>query len=88
MKKAILYEIIAAVLMTLGAVVLVCVYWTILDPILYRLDSHQWRTPVSRYVIGTPISLLILSASWYFNRKAQKLKRDEKDGEHEQKPSA
>jgi len=39
---------------------------------------------VSRYILGTPFSLLILSGAWYFNRKAQKLKRDEKDSKHEQ----
>ena len=33
---------------------------------------------MSRYVIGTPIAVLTLSAAWYFNRKAQKLKRAEK----------
>jgi len=43
---------------------------------------------MSRYIFGTPVSLLILLGAWHFNRKARKLKTDEKDGEHEQKRTA
>ena len=88
MKKSVPYEIIAATLMMLGAVLLVWVYYPNINPIQYRIDSHQERPPMSRYVCGTPVSLLILVGAWYFNRKARRFKRDEKVGEHEQKPSA
>ena len=88
MKKTVSYEIVAAIMMMLGAVLLVAVYYPVINPIQYRIDSHQDTAPLSRYIFGTPISLLILWGAWHFNRMARRLKRDEKDGEHEQKPSA
>ena len=88
MKKSVPYEIVAATMMMLGAVLLVFVYYPNINPVQYRFDSHQESAPMSRYIIGTPVSLLVLLVAWYFNRKARKLKRDEKDGKHEQKPPA
>jgi glycerol uptake facilitator-like aquaporin len=88
MKKSIPYEIVAAVSAMLGAVLLVFVYYPVINPIRYRIDSHHETAPLSRYILGTPVSLLILSGAWYFNRKAQRRKRDEKDVKHDQKPSA
>ncbi|MDB6067987.1 MAG: hypothetical protein JWR26_4195 [Pedosphaera sp.] len=86
MKKSIPYEIIAAVSAMLGAVLLVFVYYPIINPIQFGIDNHQGTAPLARYILGTPVSLLILSGGWYFNRKAQKLKRDEIDSQQGQKP--
>ena len=84
MRKSIPYEIVAAVSAMLGAVLLVFTYYPVINPIQYRFDNHHELAAVSRYILGTPFSLLILSGAWYFNRKAQGLKRDEKDSKHEQ----
>jgi uncharacterized membrane protein YidH (DUF202 family) len=88
MKKTVPYEAIAAIMMIFGAFLLVAVYFPVINPGQYRLESHQEAVPLSRYIIGTPISLLILGGAWHFNRKAQRMKRDEKDAEHDHKPSA
>jgi len=81
MQKSFPYEIVAVVLALLGAFLLVAVYYPVINPGQFKLDSHQEDAPLSRYILGTPISLLILSASWYFNRKAQRLKRESKDSD-------
>jgi hypothetical protein len=88
MKKSLSCEILAAVTAMVGVVLLVFTYYPIINPIQYRIDNHRETAPVSRFILGTPVSLLMLSGAWYFNRKTQKLKRDQKDGEHEQKPSS
>jgi hypothetical protein len=88
MKKSIPYEILAMTSAMVGAVLLVFTYYPVINPIQYRIDNHRETAPVSRYILGTPVSLLILSGAWYLNRKTQKLKRDEKDSKHDQKPSA
>src|SRR6266852_9870150 len=82
MRKSVPFEIVGAVSAMLGAVLLVFTYYPVINPIRYRIDNHHEPAPVSRYILGTPVSLLILSGAWYFNRKAQKLKRDEKDSKH------
>lgn len=78
MKKYLQYEIVAAILMMFGAVLLVAVYFPLINPIQYRLDSHQEAAPLSRYILGTPVALLILWSAWHFNRKARGLKPDER----------
>jgi hypothetical protein len=78
MKKSVLYEILAITLMMVGAVLLVTVYYPNINPVQYRIDNHNEPASLGRYIIGTPISLLILSGSLYFNGLARKLKRDEK----------
>jgi hypothetical protein len=78
MKKFVPYEIVAAIMMMFGAVLLVAVYFPVINPEQYRLESHQETASLSRYIVGTPISFLILGGAWYFNRKARRLKRDEK----------
>ena len=88
MKKSIPYELIAATLMMVGVVLLVFTFYPNINPIQYQIDNQQETAPMSRYIFGTPVSLLILAAAWYFNRAAQRLKRVEKDGKPEQKSSA
>ena len=88
MKKSVRFEILAATSMMVGAVLLVFVFYPNINPIQYRIDNHQQAAPMSRYILGTPISFLILAGAWYFNRKAQKLKRDEKAAKHDEKLSA
>jgi hypothetical protein len=88
MKKSISYEIVAAVSAMLGAVLLVFTYYPVINPIQYEIDSHRETAPWSRYILGTPVSILILLGTWHCNRKAQQLKRDERDSKREQKPSA
>lgn len=78
MRKSLPNEIIAAVSALLGALILVAVYYPILNPIQYEIDSKQDLPSAGHYLIVTPIPLAILWASWRFNRKAQQLKREEK----------
>jgi hypothetical protein len=88
MKKSIQYEILATTSAIVGAVLLASTYSPVINPIQLRIDDGLVTTPMSRYIIGTLVSLLILSGAWYFNCKTQKLKRGEMDSKHEQKPSA
>jgi hypothetical protein len=88
MRKSLPYEIIAAVSAIVGAGILVAVYFPLLNPGQYRIETHQEMPSVVYYIVATPIPLLILGAAWYCNRKAQRMKRDEKDAEHAHKPSA
>jgi hypothetical protein len=75
MKKHQFYEAIGITLAMPGAVLLVAVFYPLINPIQYQLDSHGNHPPLSRYVIGTLISLLLVAAGWHYNRRAQKLKR-------------
>lgn len=81
MRKSLPYEIIAAVSAMLGALVLVSVYYPVLNPIQYKIDSHEDLPSVGHYIIMTPIPLAILWVSWKLNRKAQQLKQEEKQPE-------
>lgn len=75
MRKSVPYEIIAAILLTLGAVLLVVVWFPVINPAQYEMLSHQESPPLARYLVGTPVALLVLARAWYFNRKARTLKR-------------
>jgi len=75
MKKSLPCEIIAAVLAMLGALILVAVYYPLLNPIQFKIDSHEELPSAGYCIFMTPIPLAILCGSWYFNRKAQQLKR-------------
>lgn len=83
MKKSAPYETVAAISAMLGAILLVFTYYPVINPIQYRLDNDKESASPSRYIFGTPASILILSGSWFFNLKARRLKRDEKDSHHE-----
>jgi H+/Cl- antiporter ClcA len=84
MRKSIPYEILSAISAIVGAFILVGIYYPLLNPVQYGIDSHEDSPSVWFYIIATPFPLVILAASWYFNRKAQRMKRDE----HDHKPSA
>ena len=85
MKKSIPYEILAMTTAMLGVVLLVFTYYPVINTIQYRFDNPREIAPFSRFILGTPVSLLILSGAWHLNRKTQKLKRDEKAEKHERK---
>ncbi len=78
MRRSLPYEILATLGALVGAFVLVCIYFPLLNPGAYKIQSGQTGEPLSYYLIATPFPLLILAASWYLNRKAQRLKREEK----------
>jgi hypothetical protein len=78
MKKPLPYEMLATVLAIFGALLLVGVYMPIINPGLTRVETHEELPSIGYYIVGTPIPLGMLLASWYFNRKAQSLKREEK----------
>jgi hypothetical protein len=85
MRKSLPYEILAAISAIVGAGLLVAIYFPILNPGQYRIEAHHEVPSVGYYIIATPFPLLILGAAWYWNRKAQRMKRDEND---DHKPSA
>ena len=75
MKRSQCYEIAAATIAILGAVLLVSVYFPIINPDQYHIDSHGGTLSVWRFIFGTPFSLAILCASWRVNLRAQALKK-------------
>jgi len=79
MKKSVVFEIMATVSAMVGVVLLVFTYYPVINPIQYRIDNHRETPPVSRFIVGTPFSLLILSGAWYLNCKARKLKQEKKN---------
>ena len=85
MRKSLPYEILAAISAIVGAVVLVVIYFPILNPGQYRIETLHEVPSVAYYIIATPFPLLILGAAWYWNRKAQRMRRDKND---DNKPSA
>jgi len=74
-KKSLSYEIIAAVLAMTGAIILVFFYYPLLNPIQFKIDSHEDTPSIGYYIFVTPIPLLILFAVWRFNCKAQRIKK-------------
>ena len=88
MRRSIAYELAAATIMMFGVVLLVAVYFPVINPQQYNLDSGGAGAPMIRYVLGTPIALFILWVAWRVNRRAQMLNRTEKDRRHEHGLSA
>jgi hypothetical protein len=86
MKKSTLFEVLAATSAMVGALLLIYTYYPVINPFQYRIDNHRDTAPISRFLIGTPVSILLLSGAWSFNRKTQKLKKDEKDSKPDLKP--
>jgi hypothetical protein len=85
MRKSLPYEILAAISAIVGAGLLVAIYFPILNPGQYRIEAHRELPSVGYYIFATPFPLVILGAAWYWNRKAQRMRRDEND---DHKPSA
>jgi len=80
-KKPLPYEIAAALLALFGAFLLVCVYMPVINPGQTRIETHRELPSIGYYIVMTPIPLVVLLASWFFNRRAQQLKREEKRSE-------
>lgn len=85
MKKPLPYEIIAALLAIFGAFILVGVYMPVLNPVQTKIETHQELPSLGYYFVVTPIPLAVLFAAWYFNRKAQRLKGEQKQPEEKHK---
>jgi hypothetical protein len=82
--RAFIFEIAAAALLGAGALLLVLVYLPLINPGLFEFvpdeSGHIHRVslrelgervrPLSYYLIGTPLALLLLAAAWWFNIKA------------------
>jgi len=74
----------AAALLGAGTLLLVLVYLPVINPDLFQFATDEFgrtvrvslRTlgesaqPLSYYVIGTPLALLLLLAAWWLNIKA------------------
>ena len=72
LKKSTQYELIAAISVTLGAVLLAYTYYPILNPLQFQIDNPGSGF-IGRLVVGTPISLFILLFAWHFNLNARRL---------------
>jgi len=90
MKKSIPYEIAAIITALVGAGILVCVYFPLLNPGMHKVETGHIGEPLGYYILLTPIPLVILIASWRLNRTAQKLKREDQEtrAQGNDKPSA
>jgi len=86
MKASPTYASIAAILALVGALALVAVYYPMLNPEQFSLDSGQDSAPLGRYLFGTPASLFILAAAWHFNCQAMRKKQQEKEEKLVNKP--
>jgi len=85
--KAPFCRIIAAVFLGAGAFLLVAVYLPVINPgVCPSVMDEQGRMvhvgltvlgenaqPCEYYLLGTPLSLLLLAAAWYFNIKGTRL---------------
>lgn len=78
MKRHQVYEALGMITALLGALLLVVAFFPILNPGRHRLETGHSGEPLGYYLITVAIATLVLSAAWYFNRKAQRLKREEK----------
>jgi hypothetical protein len=81
------YELIAAISVTLGAVMLAYTYYPFLNPLQFQLDNPGSTGFIWRLVIGTPISLFILLSAWRFNLKARRLKGEDAETNEQAKPA-
>lgn len=79
MKKSLPYEIAAAVMALVGAGILVAVYFPLLNPGQYKIETGHVGEPISHYALLTPIPVVILVVSWRLNRKSQALKQAQKN---------
>jgi hypothetical protein len=60
----------------------------LLNPVQFSMDSGQDSVSLVRYILGTPASLFVLAAAWHFNRKAIRLKREDREAQRSDKSSA
>jgi len=81
MKRSLPYEIAAAITAVMGAFLLVFLYYPVINPGQYILDTGNKGEPFGYYLILTPIPLMILVAAWRLNRKAQSLKIEERNAD-------
>jgi len=79
MKRYHLFEAVGILAALFGAFVLVAALSPLINPGRHRLETGHSEEPSSYYLLAIPIPILILSAAWYFNRKAQRLRREEKE---------
>jgi hypothetical protein len=89
--KALLCEVAAALLLGAGALLFVATYLPVINPLVFPPDDSslmmRWElrhgeSPMTdpwltHYLVGTPVSLLLLATAWYFNVKGIRLR-----GEH------
>jgi hypothetical protein len=72
-------EALAIFTTAIGVVALVGVYFPILNSGFYLTSVHEKALPsIAHYVVGTPIALLILAIGWRLNRKAERLRKEER----------
>lgn len=77
MKASSKYESIAAILALIGAVALVGVYYPVINPGQFSLDSGRDDMPLGWYIIGTPVAVFILVIAWRLNCRARHLKQED-----------
>ena len=81
------YQLITAISVTLGAILLVYTYFPVLNPWQFQIDNPGNTGFTGRLAIGTPISLFVLLCAWRFNLKARKFKGDDTEPHKQAKPA-
>lgn len=75
MKKSLPFEIGAVVLGLIGAVVLVGVYLPVINPAFFQSKFGRDAMPVSFYVMGTVVAVVILGIAIALNSVARRIKK-------------
>ncbi len=77
MKKAIPYEIVATILALFGLLFLAGACLPLLDHEKARLATGHTKMPLTYFLVSLPGPLLMLAASWHFNRRGIQLRKNE-----------
>jgi len=75
MRKASLFDWIGMFLAIIGAVILVITFLPVINPALLGRE-HYRDGMMSRNYFGILVATIVLGTSWYFNKKAQRLRRE------------
>ena len=76
MRRSTIYEAGAAVFAIVGAFLLVVVFFPILNPGFAAVRG--FNDSMREMLVMSVVPLLLLFLAWKLNKKAQRLKRDEK----------
>jgi uncharacterized membrane protein len=74
-----LREILRALLMIGGAVLLIAALFPLLNPVKYALTTKQEAPSFWYYIITLPLPILLLIAAWLLNPKKEKPGQREKE---------
>ena len=74
MAKISVFDCIGKFLAIVGSVVLVVAFLPVINPTLLGKEHYRDGMTAHNYC-GVVVAIIVLNASWYFNKKAQRLKK-------------